>query len=315
MENRMLKSVVTVLALVSSLFLLNACHRNDSNPLTTDTHRDPKTDVEPVDCEVPGDSFGIVGGRPLAIKNPLSASTVLLLHEDSKDSENISACTGTLIDRDTILTAAHCVEKSGAGKTVAAFTNNMTCAAKAQSRTMRKIVAQVIHADYIYGDDPVNNAASDIAVLKFEGELPLGYEVRNLPLRSYDLALADELIMSGYGKTNEDDDESLGLLRFTRTPRTRLSNQFYSTRQEKNIVLKDVHVIEQYDTGVCHGDSGGPLYTWNGHELVLIGVTSAGVDSRAGGRFPTRPRVCHGVSLFVDIRAKLDWIAKARLRL
>lgn len=260
--------------------------------------------AEPANCEVSGQSFGIVNGHTLASGNELSSSTVMVIHVNYKDETSI--CTGTLIDQNKVLTAAHCISAYG-GKTAIAFTNNVTCVTSAPKRTLRVITNSAVPEEYSYWNKTsFNNASTDLAVLKFSGDIPEGYKIRTLPEKTYSVAATDRLVMTGYGTTTEKSEDS-GTLRFTSTPTSNiLGNSFYLALAGKTVTVPKTIIVEQTRTGVCTGDSGGPLYNKVGSELSLIGITSMGVDNLTTDE--NKARVCHGVALFTDVREHLDWI-------
>ncbi|HEX7675952.1 MAG TPA: trypsin-like serine protease [Bdellovibrio sp.] len=267
--------------------------------------------VEVQNCEIAGQSYGIINGQTLSIGNPLSESTVMVIHISGDDAE---LCTGTLIDNDKVLTAAHCTSRYSWDKTLIAFTNNLDCAAKAKTRTIRTVTDKIINDSYVYDENTPSNAQYDLAILKFSGSVPSQYKVRALPSKSYDPTKAEELIYSGYGKTDEDDKDSSGTLRFTTAAPKRLSHSFYMKRSGQSYSFEKVLVTEQSQNGVCNGDSGGPLYAKDKNGgLTLIGVTSMVADNNAA--WNQSPRLCHGISLFVSVQAQLDWIEKTMQQL
>lgn len=260
--------------------------------------------TEPRNCEIAGKSFGIVGGEILSSDNDLSSSTVMVVHINRNDE--VSTCTGTLIDSDKVISAAHCLTPDGK-RTVIAFTNNASCLTKAPKRTLRLVTSEAIHPEYSYEKFSLNNAAKDLAILKFRGAIPEGYKVRALPSPSFTVHPNDTLVMTGYGTTIEGGDDS-GTLRFTTTPATHLTPEFHIAFSKETVSVPGTWTVEQPHKGVCNGDSGGPLYAQNGQELTLIGITSLGVDHKTTDE--TKLRNCHGVALFTDIRSHLDWILR-----
>lgn len=267
-------------------------------------------DIEPAQCEVSGSSFGIVGGEVLGSGNILSQSTVMVVHVNTKKETSI--CTGTLIDDDKVLTAAHCISPFSMGTTGIAFTNNVSCAEQAPIRTLRRISKSVSHDNYNYWARDIsalNNASHDLAILKFEGSIPEGYKVRPLPQPTFFTATTDTLVMSGYGRTSENDEKSSGTLRFTTLPATAiLGTSVYIPLLKRTISIEKSLLVDQATRGVCSGDSGGALYVNNANGLTLVGITSMGIDNRAEDA--DKVQVCHGVSLFTDVREHLDWIQK-----
>ena len=56
--------------------------------------------------------------------------------------------------------------------------------------------------------------------------------------------------------------------------------------------------------------TGGPLYAADpGGQLQLVGVTSFTVNTH--GKDQSKVMECHGLALFTDVRANLDWINAA----
>lgn len=286
-----------VLGLILTLHLLAACSApSDSG---TDLQH---TYTEPGNCEVSGKSFGIVGGDILGAGNDLSSSTVMVVHINRNDE--VITCTGTLIDSNKVLSAAHCITADGK-RTGIAFTNSATCLTQAPKRTLRLVTAEAVHPDYSYETRSFRNASTDLAVLKFKGDIPEGYKVRELPSSSLRVLPNDTLVMTGYGTTVERGEDS-GTLRFTTVPATRLLVDFYVALAKQRFSIPGTWTVEQGPQGVCTGDSGGPLYVKNGGQLTLIGVTSMGLDHRTTEE--GKARTCHGVALFTDLRGQLDWI-------
>ncbi|AFY01231.1 S1 family peptidase [Bdellovibrio bacteriovorus] len=282
-------------AVLLSLSLISACGGSGGGS---------ELKAEPSNCEVSGQSFGIVNGQTLASGNELSKSTVMVIHRNYK--EEVSICTGTLVAKNKVLTAAHCISSFG-GQTVIAFSNSVSCAASAPKRTVRAVTDTAVPDAYSYWNKTdFNNASTDLAVLKFTGSIPEGYEVRSLPTKSYNIANVDRLVMTGYGTTAEKGEDS-GTLRFTTSPSSNvLGTSFYLALVGKTVSVPKTIIVDQANTGVCTGDSGGPLYNQVGSDLTLVGITSMGVDNRATDE--KKVRVCHGVALFTDVREHLDWI-------
>nr|BFD67394.1 hypothetical protein HAGR004_24160 [Bdellovibrio sp. HAGR004] len=297
----MIRSLLRSSVAVLSLCVLTACSSDSGENLTTD--------LEPSNCELTGNSYGIVGGQILGSGNELSASTVLIINVNKNEEQSI--CTGTLIANDKVLTAAHCAPSDSKAIAIA-FTNNAGCVNSAPKRTLRFVVDKAVNEDYTESGS-IHNATYDIAILKFKGGVPKGYKIRGLPSANFTPAPTDTLVMSGYGSTREKSGDS-GTLRFTKSSASNiLGNSFYLARANRTVSVSKTIVVEQPHTGVCSGDSGGALYAETKEGLTLLGITSMGVDHKA--LKDSDIRICHGVAIYVDVRENLDWIREESAKL
>ncbi|MEN0060217.1 MAG: trypsin-like serine protease [Bdellovibrio sp.] len=276
----------------------------------TGCSKDEENLVEPANCEIAGDNYGITNGNSLGAGNDLSATTVFVYTQQDDESGNI--CTGTLIDNDKVLTAAHCVEKKGT--TFVAFTNSMDCAAAAPSRTLRVVTDKVIHPNY-RGSEDRNKSAYDLAVLKFSGNSPEGFYSRDLPTAPVRFSAANDVVVTGYGRSKSYDSGGVGALRYKALPGSSLSRSYYSQFLQKTVDLTrhNILVLDQRNGGVCSGDSGGPLYikTPDGG-LSLAGITSKGINPHSADGDGD---VCFGVALFAEVQPNLEWIRESMRRL
>lgn len=295
-------AALSVCALFASLSTLSACSGGGSSNAN-----------DQFVCEK-GESYGIINGRNLAAGNILSESTVLISHQGD------AVCTGTLIDTDKVLTAAHCTSRDSSEITYVVFTTGIGCLKNANKDTvLRASSSRVVNSQYTGYRESVSpsDATNDLAIIKFEGGLPPGYAVRPLPAKDYDPTKAKELVFSGFGRTTDEDlekqDRTVGTLRYTTGDIGRLKRTFSYAGLNDYSVSKTL-IAEQPSNGVCTGDSGGPLYAKNANgTLTLIGVTSMVADLNATRKEDLR--MCHGISIFVDVREQLDWIRGAMKKL
>jgi secreted trypsin-like serine protease len=241
----------------------------------------------------------IVNGKLVVESTDSSASTVLLL---VKKNEGSGVCTGTLIASNVILTAAHCAPNNEGESAAVGFGKNIeesfsTTATLRPAYVMSSIINPIYKAD-----DPGKNSVNDLALLKFSGEAPPQFKIRNLPEKTYSVSATDELELIGFGRTSEEKDDS-GTLRYTHIPASQIVKTIYDDETKMNYSLPGNIALLQPLTGVCRGDSGGPLFakSFDG-KLTLIGVASK------GGNIQNKAKWCQGYSLFVDVRYQLDWI-------
>lgn len=238
------------------------------------------------------------------------------------DVRDKSICTGSLIGGNYVLTAAHCAQTK-ASKLKIVFGLEIddimwTHEADIYQGFTRSVVEIKVHPDY----DPESEKEvdwADIALLKFSGSMPEGYEPVKMLEDDSVLKRGVAVTLAGYGVSevtadtvdakkvpNLDEalkygevlceDESLkncisvdmdgdGVLRQTIAPISSLS--------ESEIVLN-----ESQGTGTCAGDSGGPAYLENDGKYYLFGITSRGSP------------LCDGVGIYTNAVYYKSWINK-----
>ena len=256
-----------------TILMLNACGSTNS-PISKECAA-PETD---------GREFsGIINGKTLKADGPLSSRVVMLVF---KNSESMMECTGAILPNNVILTAGHCVP-SESSKIAVAFAADGDCALSGEN--IRKVSKIVSNPDYVKG-----NPENDMAMLKFVGSLPAGFQSFEIPGESIEPNKDENLIMLGYGKTSEADDSGSSVLRIT-------ANKASSLISILDVDASLTYSIAQPTTGVCSGDSGGPLVVMRAGLPKIIGVAS-----QARGK--SEAELCHGEAVYVRADAKAQWI-------
>lgn len=226
------------------------------------------------------DGNGIVHGRGVPTKSSISKSVVALVSEIEGGA---ALCTGTILDEQTILTAAHCVDHSPE-KMVVVFDTKVKGVAKENLR----------HAD-TYLQNPRwakgGEHAGDIAVVHFTGGLPKSYQPVQLATRGQKLEEGSEVTMVGYGMSNVKKESGGGVLRETKTT--------IVGKKAPDQIATDGHT-----SSVCFGDSGGPAFSEANGELVQWGVAHSVLN-----------RECNETSLHTDIIPYEAWIRESMKRL
>lgn len=189
-------------------------------------------------------------------QHPGEFNTVALVKEDGK-----IFCSGSLIAKNLIVTAKHCLMDKEGQKIRVYFGDNTEDAKEELYRNV--IDYKVRHPK----DWTMTFPSFDVAWVKFEGELPSPFRPLPILANASSLRPGDEIIQVGYGDHNPSVgqvDAGEKLWGETRLHRYINNPRFY------HILL--FHGEE--GQGSCHGDSGGPAYAKVNGDWHIIGVTN-----------------------------------------
>ncbi|MBX9765633.1 MAG: trypsin-like serine protease [Bdellovibrionales bacterium] len=225
----------------------------------------------------------IVGGLVVKDTDPSAKLAVLLL---ITRGSSLSACTGILVKKNVLLTAAHCVSGVEAKKIRVVFkTLGFPAGTSASDLFGKKIV---IHEKF----DGKPQNYSDLALLSLTADAPSGYH----PIDLYDAKekmTDDDVVLLGYGITGEEKKDSMTLRQTTKSFKNEiyLKNEFFGIDQKSR------------SGGFCRGDSGAPVLVNVGKTKKLFGMNSFTVGLEEG-------KECHTASVAMATSHFHDWIKK-----
>ncbi len=306
-----MKSALISLFLILSIYQLSACEQpgGSSGPASailddgggdgSNTPTDPPTGPSEIACEVSGPSTGIVGGQAVDSKAWIAKGTVFVVQEYQVDRDTrTSICTGSLIDKNMVLTAAHCVDRSkgNVARLSVYFTHQPECDSHlGRLSQKKKAVAELkIHPYWSSNSNTVTNRG-DLAMLRIYGKAPNTYQPLKLAKEFLPLAEGAKVMIAGYGMTNPDYYGDFG---GTVTLRTSEASPISAAEKAYLVQLTDdadefnnessnemLYIDQSRGHGICGGDSGGPSLLKNAAgEPIVTGVASFVMNPRNSNR-------------------------------
>ncbi len=225
----------------------------------------------------------IIGGEEVIQSDPIAQSTVAIT---IKGYFGDGICTGSIIDHDIILTAAHCIK------------NKMTISFDVEQGKNTVPVNRAIkhseYKDYASGFGSPTKDRNDVALLHFSGGIPAGYRIAKLLPVERSLKVGEEVSLAGYGIRDIND------------PNGDTSGRLYKTNvtiADPNYSNTEVKFDSSHGHSDCFGDSGGPAFIVDNNDYYLFGVTNWGDEK------------CKEFSIYAKINPYREWIEKTKIAL
>jgi tryptase len=214
-------------------------------------------------------------------------------------------CTGTLIKKNAVLTAAHCFDKSmdpelsGFNVIIERFNNGEKTRVVLLGRKYIQYPGYLRHEEY---------TENDIAVAQFSGDLPLDASPAPYDKDGEADYSQQRVEVYGYGRSEdytgrpgEDLWKTMGVLR----KGTILIGNGYRTYND------NYRMDPNNKNFLCQGDSGGPQFLIQGHSYKIVGVNAGsgpGKILKAGMRSCKSPGAAMKVSVYAEwITQQIRW--------
>ncbi|WP_084888429.1 serine protease, partial [Vibrio sp. qd031] len=226
-------------------------------------------------------STRIINGQ-IASVNDYPSLAAIAYDPNINDSSFQLYCGATILDNWHVLTAAHCVQANSSVRSNTAVAVQLG----RRSEYSEGYIPKVKVAKYYIHPEYVNSSSlawpNDIAIIQLRESLDLSSQYFSPLASNSDSSLyrsdAYDFMAVGFGYVGAggalDDD----LMETTLT--YKYEKSCTSRMTDKQLCMDgEIDADSGFKNSICSGDSGGPLYWFDGGEYIQVGVASFGPSS------------------------------------
>lgn len=214
-------------------------------------------------------SRNILGGQLVTPENPLFKTTVLINLTHNENHSSVY-CSGTLISKKFVLTAAHC------------FKDRNAISVQSASGDQTQVENVFIHPEYSREKAYDRYDIALVEIAPHPAFHTFAVLTDKIP------KIGDRVSIAGYGRTQIDRESSKKL------------NSVDLKMASDQFMPSEALIAEEALQGSCFGDSGGPAYYVENQKIYIWGV-----DSRAPQISGAR---CGKYEIYTKVYGAQDWI-------
>ena len=202
-------------------------------------------------------------------------------------------CTGTLIAKDLVLTAAHCVP-SGSDYKLVQFDAQ-------RQPNLRDTLRVERHPQFSQQTFDNHRATADVALIKLAAPVQNAAQA-TLFGGAFAVAPGDRFAVAGYGLAERGNGKTGGALR---------AASLVATGKPGNLQIRLVDPAakgERAGLGACTGDSGAPVFRDDGGRFLVIGVVSWSTG-------PNGTEGCGGLTGVTPLSLYRSWVVDTARKL